>query len=137
MPYKIVFEKAKEIERLLRDELEYEGRGIHELVTDAGGSLPTDVARACRKVATIRNKLAHQAGYSVEGKELESFNQAAHFASEGLQNIVDEKAARSAPRESSSSSPSGDTDDLLSWKTAAKIAGAVAALAAIALFGNR
>jgi len=137
MSYEIVFGKTKEIERLLRDELGYEGRGIHDYVTAAGDALPSDVARACRKVATIRNKLAHRSGYAVEGEEMESFNQAASFAIENLQTIVDRKMAKSGPCESPSSSSSDSSGDQPSWKTVAKICGAVVGLALVAFMGGR
>ncbi|TAL80695.1 MAG: hypothetical protein EPN77_19345 [Candidimonas sp.] len=90
MTYEVVLPKAKQVESLLR-ELGHTGAGIHQLVTSAGPALDRDVARAARKVATIRNKLVHEANFALSGDDLRGFSESAEFVISALQR---QRAAR-------------------------------------------
>ena len=79
MNYELVIGKSKNIEGLLRDR-GFEGRGLHELVTDAGIFIDPQVARACRKVATIRNNLMHDSSFVFTLEKRSTFTESADFA---------------------------------------------------------
>lgn len=72
---------AKKFETILSERFGAEGRGLHEKVTAAEANLPTDVTRALRFIATVRNKLVHEDGY---GKidDLDYFHQCVAVAGE-------------------------------------------------------
>ncbi|TWG79668.1 hypothetical protein L602_000600000680 [Cupriavidus gilardii J11] len=136
MSYELVFANAKRIEALLR-QLGYEGRGLHELVTSAGDALPHDVARAARKIATIRNKLAHEDGFVLSADALQSFRESAAFVIEELEAALDRA---NAARQARADAPgphwwSDDTEP--TWKKVAKIGGVVVGVALLALLGSR
>jgi hypothetical protein len=86
MSYDVVIGRSKAIEALLR-RLGYEGRGLHELVSASGSSLSGEVIRACRKVATIRNKLMHEEGYFLSSDTLANFVESADYVIVELQNV--------------------------------------------------
>jgi hypothetical protein len=76
--YDVVLPTAKEVESVLR-RLGYSGRGIHELVTCAGDDLTPDVRRATRKIATLRNKVVHEANFEMSDNEVNGFRSTALF----------------------------------------------------------
>ena len=55
--------QCKELETILRTKHAAEGKGLHQLVTSVEGGLPSDLVRVLRRVATIRNKIVHEAEY--------------------------------------------------------------------------
>jgi hypothetical protein len=55
--------KCKELESILRTKHGAEGKGLHQLVTSVESHFPSDLARILRRVATIRNKIVHEAEY--------------------------------------------------------------------------
>jgi hypothetical protein len=55
--------RTKELEALLEAGLGATGRGLHEKVTSVEDRLPAPLVRKLRFVATVRNKLVHDAGY--------------------------------------------------------------------------
>lgn len=125
--YGTVLSLSKTVESQLR-ELGYGGRGIHALVTSAGSDLPIDVAGACRKVATIRNKLVHEVEFVLTRAELISFAESANFVIRSLKEEIAKRAAAEAKTRGG--------------KSATKVAsvtalfGLAAAGAAAFLFGN-
>lgn len=69
---------AIEVEQLL-GALGYTGRGIHELLSSSGDDLDVHVVRAARKIATIRNKVAHTRGFMLTADEIDSFETSKNF----------------------------------------------------------
>lgn len=93
--YGTVLSLSKTVESQLR-ELGYSGRGIHALVTCAGSDLPIDVVGACRKVATIRNKLVHELEFVLTRTEVNSFAESANFVIKSLKEEIARRAAAEA-----------------------------------------
>lgn len=87
MSLEAIIEKSKRLEGLLK-KLGYQGKGLHELVSQAEPALDVNVVRACRKVATIRNKAVHEEGYRLYGRALQDFNDAADYATEQLAALL-------------------------------------------------
>jgi hypothetical protein len=92
MSIDIIVEKSKKLEGLLK-RLGCQGKGLHELVSQAEASLDNNVVRACRKVATIRNKAVHEEGYRLYGEALQDFNDTADYAAEQLSALLAPKPA--------------------------------------------
>ncbi|WP_150625463.1 hypothetical protein [Pandoraea captiosa] len=132
MSYDAVLPKAKRIESLLR-KLGYSGKGIHELVTSAGDDLPRNVSRAARKVASIRNKVVHEADFVLNDDDLASFLESAEFVIRELDDIWECRQPRnsSSSEESQHRSPAPDTGSDY-WDTAKKV-GAVAGTVILAV----
>ena len=59
----VAVRQCKELESILRTTHGAEGKGLHQLVTSVEGDLPSDLVRVLRRVATIRNKIVHEADY--------------------------------------------------------------------------
>jgi hypothetical protein len=59
----VAVRQCKELESILRTKHGAEGKGLHQLVTSVEGGLPSDLVRILRRIATIRNKIAHEAEY--------------------------------------------------------------------------
>ena len=115
MSLEIVIGESKKLEGLLK-RLGYQGKGLHELVSQAELVLDTKVVRACRKVATIRNKAVHEEGYIIDGRVLNDFKEAADYATEQLLSLLVPDPVRnkrkpdepSAPRSSGKARPVGE-----------------------------
>jgi t-SNARE complex subunit (syntaxin) len=54
---------CKRLESLLERKLGATGRGLHEKVSSVETRLPHDLVRKLRLVATVRNKIVHEAEY--------------------------------------------------------------------------
>ncbi len=54
---------CKRLESLLEKKLGASGRGLHEKVSSVEGKLPRELVRKLRLVATVRNKVVHEADY--------------------------------------------------------------------------
>ncbi|MGF6440456.1 hypothetical protein [Paraburkholderia youngii] len=78
---------AIEVEQLLTA-LGYQGRGIHEQLTASGNDLDIHLVRAARKIATIRNKVAHTKGFMLTGSEVASFEESKDFVLFELRTIL-------------------------------------------------
>lgn len=78
---------AIEVEQLL-GALGYQGRGIHEQLTASGNDLDGHLVRAARKIATIRNKVAHTKGFMLTGREIISFEESKAFVLFELRKIL-------------------------------------------------
>ncbi|MDW6002594.1 DUF4145 domain-containing protein [Vibrio mangrovi] len=63
--------RTRKLEHLLRVQYHAEGRGLHQLISSCEDRLPHDVIKKLRYIATIRNKLLHEADYSLD--DCESF----------------------------------------------------------------
>lgn len=55
--------QCKELESILRSKHGADGKGLHQLVTSTESRLPPELVRILRRVATIRNKIVHEADY--------------------------------------------------------------------------
>jgi len=72
---------SKEIEGLLETQMGAEGRGLHEKASSVEHQLPSDLLKKLRYIATIRNKVVHEAGYQIDNYEkfVSSCEEALHF----------------------------------------------------------
>ena len=59
----LVVTRTKALEALLEQGLGAAGKGLHEKVTSVQEKLPPALVKKLRFVATLRNKLVHDAGY--------------------------------------------------------------------------
>lgn len=60
--------RAKALEALL-EALGATGKGLHEKVTSVQARLPQPLVRKLRFVATVRNKVVHEAGYALDDRD--------------------------------------------------------------------
>jgi hypothetical protein len=65
----LVIERCKALESLLEHKLGAEGRGMHEKVSSVENRLPPDLVKKLRFIGTIRNKVVHEAGYSLQNRD--------------------------------------------------------------------
>ena len=56
--------RVKSLDSLLEAGLGAAGRGLHEKVTSVEAKLPPPLVRKLRFVATVRNKIVHEATYT-------------------------------------------------------------------------
>jgi hypothetical protein len=134
MSYEIVIERTKALEMEL-GKLGATGRGLHEKLTSIEASIPTQIAKKIRFVASVRNKVMHS-DVKPEGDTLTAFTNVCGEVDGYFQElrVAKEKAeadairaanaSHSASRDNSSSKKS-DKDSL--WKTGLAAAAAVAA----------
>jgi hypothetical protein len=59
----LAVKRAKRLEKMLRQGLGAQGRGLHELVSSVARELPDPLERRLRFIATIRNKIVHEEDY--------------------------------------------------------------------------
>lgn len=59
----LVINRTKTLEAILERGLGATGKGLHEKISSVQGKLPEALVRKLRFVATLRNKLVHDAGY--------------------------------------------------------------------------
>ena len=59
--YEIAIKRCKQIESLLEQGLGAQGKGLHEKVTSIQDKLPQPLVRRLRFIASVRNKLVHDA----------------------------------------------------------------------------
>ena len=84
--YEIVIENSKDLEGRLA-KMGATGKGLHEKTSSVSGILPTKLVKELRAVATIRNKLVHEEGFSLTNHELEDFEELAYSAYRALRNL--------------------------------------------------
>lgn len=56
--------RTKALEALLEQALGATGKGLHEKVSSVQAKLPPPLVRKLRFVATVRNKIVHESGYT-------------------------------------------------------------------------
>ena len=61
--------RTRKLETLLREQYHAEGKGLHQLITSCEESLPHDVIKKLRYVATIRNKVVHEDDYRLDDRK--------------------------------------------------------------------
>jgi hypothetical protein len=79
--------RTKALEALLETGLGAAGRGLHEKVTSVEGRLPPPLVRKLRFVATLRNKIVHEATYTALDDRA-GFVRACDEAEAGLRALV-------------------------------------------------
>jgi hypothetical protein len=85
--YELAITRTKELEALLEAGLGATGKGLHEKVTSVQDRLPAPLVKKLRFVATIRNKLVHDAGYQ-RLDDRDGFARACDEAKRELQALV-------------------------------------------------
>jgi hypothetical protein len=60
----LAIRRSKRLEGRLRDGFGATGRGLHEMVSSVERTLPPEAVKRLRFVATLRNKLVHEIGYT-------------------------------------------------------------------------
>lgn len=68
-----IITRTKAIESRLVREYGAQGRGLHEKLDSVANQLDDKVVRACRYVATIRNKTLHEEAFTLSASELDHF----------------------------------------------------------------
>lgn len=79
---------SKAIEALLKQR-GGRGRGLHELLDSLESSLPPAVVRKARLVATMRNKVVHEADYVPQAKDERAFHAAVEAVRSQLEAVPD------------------------------------------------
>jgi hypothetical protein len=64
-----VLAKTREIESLLEKNFRATGKGLHDKASSVEGMLDTTRVKRIRYIATVRNKLVHEADYKYDGDE--------------------------------------------------------------------
>jgi len=80
--------RSQRLEQLLERDFGATGRGLHEKVSSIADSMPQDLVRKLRLVATVRNKVVHESG-RIEDKS--RFLDAADAAERELKTIRDRR----------------------------------------------
>lgn len=65
-PYEAVISASRTLESLLEQRFGASGKGLHERVTSVEQQLPPSLLKKIRYIATVRNRLVHQAGYQLQ-----------------------------------------------------------------------
>lgn len=84
--YEIVIENCKDLEGRL-SKIGAIGKGLHEKTSSVAPILDPQLVKELRTVATIRNKLVHEEGFSLSRNELENFEDLAYSAYKQLRNL--------------------------------------------------
>ncbi|KAG7361312.1 hypothetical protein IV203_036412 [Nitzschia inconspicua] len=58
--FELAIRSSKDLEHILETEFGAQGKGLHEKISSIETSLPPDLVRNMRYLATIRNKLVHE-----------------------------------------------------------------------------
>ncbi|HEX8072451.1 MAG TPA: SH3 domain-containing protein [Pyrinomonadaceae bacterium] len=64
-----VLQRTKKLERVLEEQYQATGRGLHEKATSVEHKLDSNRLKQIRFIASVRNKLMHEDGYSFDGTE--------------------------------------------------------------------
>jgi hypothetical protein len=76
---------SKTLESLLEERLGATGKGLHEKASSVEGVLPPEILRKLRYVASVRNKVVHDADYSID--DIDAFTSNANEAVAYLQSV--------------------------------------------------
>lgn len=57
---------ARQLETLLEQKHRASGKGLHEKVSSVEGTLPADLVKQLRYIATVRNSVVHEDGYVIK-----------------------------------------------------------------------
>ncbi|CAH0532309.1 hypothetical protein VST7929_00125 [Vibrio stylophorae] len=64
----MVIKRSRQIETLLRTYYHAEGRGLHSLISSCEERLPHHLVSKLRFIASVRNKVVHDAHYRLDDK---------------------------------------------------------------------
>lgn len=84
--YQVVIDATKSLESMLR-KIGANGKGLHEKTSSVDLLLSPELSKLLRKIATIRNKLIHEEGFSLPDRQLLEFKTSVEEASEMLELI--------------------------------------------------
>lgn len=84
--YQVVIDATKSLESKLK-KIGANGKGLHEKTSSVDSLLSPELSKLLRKIATIRNKLIHEEGYSLSDRQVLEFKTSAEEASEMLELI--------------------------------------------------
>jgi hypothetical protein len=88
--YELAIKSSKELEHILDVEFGAQGKGLHEKISSASNSLPQELVRNMRYLATIRNKLVHE--HKFDGiPDRSKFIQKFEWSSKELKKIIEER----------------------------------------------
>ncbi len=87
MSYELVINGSKKIEGLL-GQMGASGRGLHEKVTSIENNLPNSLVKRIRFIATVRNKLLHDADVKPTASILSDFQNACNIAEHELLGLI-------------------------------------------------
>jgi hypothetical protein len=89
--YELAIKSSKELEHILDVEFGAQGKGLHEKISSASNtsSLPQELVRNMRYLATIRNKLVHEHGFD-RIPDRSKFIQKFEWSSKELKRIIEE-----------------------------------------------
>ena len=65
-PFELVIKATKDLEGILESGWNAEGKGLHEKLTSVEASIPIDISKRIRWLASIRNKLVHEASFTLD-----------------------------------------------------------------------
>jgi hypothetical protein len=80
--------RSQRLEQMLERDFGASGKGLHQKVSSIADSMPDDLVRKLRLVATVRNKVVHESG-RIEDKS--RFLEAADAAERELKQIRDRR----------------------------------------------
>jgi hypothetical protein len=66
-----VFKYSRTVESILTQKFNASGRGLHQKVTSIEFKMPEDLVVSIRRLASLRNKIAHECDFLIE--DLSSF----------------------------------------------------------------
>ena len=73
------------------------GRGLHEKISSVVGRLPDGIERQLRFIATVRNRLLHEGGFRVPGRDQARFIESAKTARTALEGLSNPAAQFAVP----------------------------------------
>jgi len=138
MSLEVIIQRTKSIESTLA-QLGANGKGLHEKVSSIESSLPSDLVKKIRFVASVRNKSVHDENYSVSADTLKGFVSA---CDEIDQQLTTKSQRSSSSSRSSSSTGKSSSKGLVEQFSEASTLGKIgivagAALTAFALFSGK
>mmetsp|Transcript_6280 Transcript_6280/g.11167 ORF Transcript_6280/g.11167 Transcript_6280/m.11167 type:complete len:119 (+) Transcript_6280:152-508(+) len=96
--YKLVLLASKTLEKILEEDFEASGRGLHEKITTAQG-LDEPTIKKLRLIATVRNKFVHELDEGNEElRQKDVFKTVFHEARESLVILSKERQNEEASR---------------------------------------
>ena len=85
--FELAIRSSKELEHILDTELGASGKGLHEKISSVDASLPQELIKNMRYLATIRNKLVHEHGFDAI-PDRKRFIQKFEWSSSELERVV-------------------------------------------------
>lgn len=76
---------SKKIEKILKDQFQAEGRGLHELLTSVESRIPADILKQARYIASVRNKVVHEDG---DIDDISAFKNTVEEVTTGLEKVL-------------------------------------------------